>query len=66
VEVERRDGFREKQGEYLPIDIWPGIMNAPVQFEIAATGEEAKNLPELKKDVVEQALRRMEERARLT
>lgn len=29
-----REIFRERQGEYLPADIWPGLMEGPPRFEI--------------------------------
>jgi autophagy-related protein 17 len=57
--LERREEFKAEQGEYLPSDIWPGLANPPVKFEINAVGKEANTLPELKKEVVEQALQRL-------
>ena len=59
AEVERREEFKAEQGEYLPSDIWPGLANPPVKYKVTPVGEEAHTLPELKKDVVEQAYHRL-------
>jgi autophagy-related protein 17 len=63
VEIERREEFKSDQGEFLPIDIWPGLMNPPTRYEVTALGEEVNNLPDLKKSVVEKAIQRISARS---
>jgi autophagy-related protein 17 len=62
-ELERREEFKIEQGEFLPIDIWPGLMNPPARYEVSAVGDEANDLPDLKKSIVEKALKRIETRS---
>jgi autophagy-related protein 17 len=62
--LEHREDFKANQGEYLPSDIWPGLMNPPVRYEITAIDDEGNAIPELKKDVVEKALQRLAARAK--
>jgi autophagy-related protein 17 len=62
-EVERRVEFKVEQGEFLPIDIWPGLMNSPIRYEISTVGDESNNLPDLKKSVVEKAMQRIAARS---
>jgi autophagy-related protein 17 len=62
-EVERREEFKAELGEFLPIDIWPGLMNPPIRYEVSAVGEEANNLPDLKKSVIEKAMARISKRS---
>jgi autophagy-related protein 17 len=63
-DLEHRADFKADQGEYLPSDIWPGLMNPPVRYEITAIDDENNAIPELKKDVVEKALQRLAARAK--
>ena len=51
-----------EHGDFIPNDLWPSILSTPVRYEITAVGEEANNLPDLKKDVVEKALQRLNAR----
>jgi autophagy-related protein 17 len=62
AELKRRDEFRKSQGEYLPSDIWPGLMDEPVHFELAPVGDEATKLPELSRSVIEAAMERLSSR----
>jgi autophagy-related protein 17 len=62
--LEERADFKTDQGEYLPSDIWPGLMNPPLRYEITAIDDEDNALPELKKDVVDKALQRLAARAK--
>jgi autophagy-related protein 17 len=62
AEINRREDFRTSQGDYLPSDIWPGLMHEPVRYELTTTGEEAKGFPELSKSVIEGAMERLSSR----
>ena len=56
-DIEERDAFRADQGEYLPSDIWPGLVNPPTKLEIRAVDDDG-SIPELSKDTIEVAIRR--------
>jgi hypothetical protein len=61
-ELVARDEFTSELGQYLPRDIWPDLANPPVRFEINPVGEEYRSLPELKKDVIQKAIQRLNSR----
>jgi len=61
-ELERREDFKIEQGEFLPGDIWPGLTNSPIRYEVSAIGDEATSLPDIKKDVIDKAVKRIEAR----
>ncbi|KAI9731250.1 MAG: autophagy protein 17 [Claussenomyces sp. TS43310] len=66
VDTHEREDFRKDVGDYLPSDLWPGLIaNAP-KWEMIVTGEDEddKSTPELERAVVEAAARRDEERSR--
>ncbi|KAF2663627.1 hypothetical protein BT63DRAFT_460742 [Microthyrium microscopicum] len=65
ADMVKREDFGVEHAEYLPADIWPGWDNPPAQFEISVDGEEATKLPELHKDVVDKAIRRLDARGGL-
>ncbi|CZS93092.1 probable Autophagy-related protein 17 [Rhynchosporium graminicola] len=64
-DMREREGFRVDVGDYLPVDLWPGV-NAPARkwdFVQNEEGEWAvKSLPVLERTVVEAAGRRDKER----
>lgn len=43
-----------ESGEYIPVDIWPGLMDPPMRYNIEAIGGD---IPILKKEVLSKALR---------
>jgi autophagy-related protein 17 len=73
-----REQFTLAQGDFLPLDIWPGLRDPPRQYEVRAVatgpvedietedehGEEAtiKSIPQLGRNVVERALTRVKRR----
>ena len=57
-DVEEREAFRNEQGDFLPVDIWPGLMAAPLRFEIAPVDYDAK-VPDISKSVIHRAIRRV-------
>jgi autophagy-related protein 17 len=66
ADTRKREGFRREVGEFLPSDLWPGLVaNAP-RWEVGIFGEEGEenqdSTPELGKTAVEEAIRREKER----
>ncbi len=37
-DLAEREAFRQLQGDYLPSDIWAGLMDAPPQYDIIPVG----------------------------
>jgi autophagy-related protein 17 len=73
-----REQFTLAQGDFPPLDIWPGLRDPPRQYEVRAVavgpadeveienerGEDAgvKSIPQLGRNVVERALTRVKRR----
>ena len=59
-DMNEREHFRAEQGEHLPSDIWHGLHVLPAQFGFQTLGEEGQDsVPELPKDIVASALKRL-------
>ena len=58
-DVGRRESFKNEHGDYLPVDIWPGLMQAPLQFEVTPV-EGAGKVPDISKSTIQQAIRRVQ------
>ncbi|KAL8946865.1 MAG: hypothetical protein Q9222_006793 [Ikaeria aurantiellina] len=55
----KREAFKNDYGDFLPVDIWPGLTNPPLQFETKPiTGIE--RVPDISKSVIQRAIRRVE------
>ena len=66
-DAHRRDSFRENQAEFIPSDLWPGLVSAPPRFRIVkddTDGGEDDSVPDIKKSVVERSFKRVKERQR--
>lgn len=76
-DIRARDQFTLAQGDFLPLDIWPGLRDPPRQYEVRAVasqvegdveGDDAddsagvKSIPQLGRNVVERALTRVKRR----
>ncbi|KAH3920444.1 hypothetical protein HBH56_004570 [Parastagonospora nodorum] len=71
-----RDQFTLAQGDFLPLDIWPGLRDPPRRYEVKAVvtepnedeaeaeagGAVVKSIPQLGRNVVERALTRVKRR----
>ncbi|KAL8802922.1 MAG: hypothetical protein Q9200_006415 [Gallowayella weberi] len=55
----KREAFRNDYGDFLPVDIWPGLTNSPLQFEIKPVNGIEK-VPDISKSVIQRAIRRVE------
>ncbi|KAF2492741.1 hypothetical protein BU16DRAFT_513935 [Lophium mytilinum] len=68
-DVAAREAFTAAQGDFLPLDIWPGLRDRPRRFEVCAVGpveegdeEEGKSIPDVGREVLEMAVERVRER----
>jgi autophagy-related protein 17 len=66
ADTREREGFRREVGEFLPSDLWPGLVADAPRWEVGVFGEEGEeggeSTPELERVVVEEAVRREKER----
>ena len=54
-----RDAFRQEQGDFLPVDIWPGLMMPPMRYKICQEDGTAKSVPDISASVIQRAIRRV-------
>lgn len=54
-----RETFKGEYGEWLPMDLWPGLMDPPIRFDIEKDLQGGRELPALGKEVIEKAMRRI-------
>lgn len=62
-EVGDREAFKHEQGDFLPIDIWPGLMTTPTRFSIYPVDESIESVPTLSKSVIRDAVQRVSGRS---
>lgn len=58
-EVEEREIFKKEQGECLPVDIWPGLRDRPLQYSISSVDDQASRVPDISKSVIYRAIQRV-------
>jgi len=59
-DINEREHFRSEQGEHLPSDIWHGLNVRPAQYGFQRLdGAGVDSIPELPKEIVASALRRL-------
>ncbi len=58
-DAEEREAFKQEQGDFLPVDIWPGLMTGPLQYEILPVDGTAGKVPDISRSVLQQAIRRV-------
>ena len=61
-EVAEREAFRLEQGDFLPVDIWPGLMTAPTQYTLSQPDGGTGNVPDISASVIQKAIRRVSRR----
>ncbi|KAL9637257.1 MAG: hypothetical protein Q9164_002302 [Protoblastenia rupestris] len=54
-----REAFKKEQGEFLPVDIWPALLNAPTKFNVGPVGGVVEEVPDISKSVIHKAIRRI-------
>jgi autophagy-related protein 17 len=57
-----REQFRDDWGQWLPVDIWPGIGDPPVRYRVEKDLQGGRELPGLPREVVEKAYIRRKEK----
>ena len=62
-EIMEREAFRQEQGDFLPIDIWPGLMKPPTRFGIGTHEDVIDNVPDLSKSIIRGAIQRVSGRS---
>ncbi|KAL8872376.1 MAG: hypothetical protein Q9174_001981 [Haloplaca sp. 1 TL-2023] len=58
----KREAFKSSYGDFLPVDIWPGLTNAPLRFD-AQPVNGIEKVPDISKSVIQRAIRRVEGKA---
>lgn len=56
-DIEEREVFKKEQGDFLPVDIWPGLMSAPLRYRVLA--DEVEKTPDISKSVIHGAIKRV-------
>ena len=57
-DAEARDAFRTEQGDFLPIDIWPGMIQGPLRYKLSTVENDGSQVPNVSDSVIKQALER--------
>lgn len=55
----KREAFKKNYGDFLPMDIWPGLTDPPLQFD-ARPIDGTQKVPDISKSVIQRAIRRVE------
>ncbi len=58
-EVEEREVFKREYGEFLPVDIWPGLRDKPIRYSISPVDDQASRVPDISKSVIYRAIQRV-------
>ena len=58
-DVAEREAFRLEQGDFLPVDIWPGLMEAPTRYVLARDEGGGRGVPDIAASVIREAIRRV-------
>ncbi|MCJ1364949.1 autophagy protein 17 [Acarospora aff. strigata] len=58
-DMAEREAFRQHQGDFLPSDIWPGLLNSPIEYDILPVSKRTEDIPNLPKEALEEAIRRL-------
>ncbi len=61
-DAEEREVFKQEQGDFLPVDIWPGLMAEPLQYEVLPVDGAAGKVPDISRSVIQQAIGRVSEK----
>ena len=58
-ETMERQAFRQEQGDFLPVDIWPGLVKAPAKYELNKVEGAADSIPDISASVINKAIKRV-------
>lgn len=59
ADSEVREAFRKEQGDFLPIDIWPGMTEAPIRYHLSPASDESSRVPEVARSAIQLAMDRI-------
>ncbi|MCJ1336856.1 autophagy protein 17 [Bachmanniomyces sp. S44760] len=62
-DVAARDDFKQEHGDFLPVDIWPGLMAPLLRYEVAPLQGDGFQIPDISKSTIQRAIRRVSGRA---
>jgi len=60
--MEHRETFRSEHADYIPADLWAGLLNPPPSYRFVIEDEEIAALPDISREVYEAALKRTKAR----
>jgi autophagy-related protein 17 len=60
--MEQRETFRSEHADYIPADLWAGLLNPPPTYRFVIEDEEIAALPDISREVYEAALKRAKAR----
>lgn len=58
-EVEERRIFKMRQGDFLPVDIWPGLTLPPSRYEFVKIDDSGDSIPDISASVINRAIKRV-------
>lgn len=59
TDAEVRNAFKKEQGDFLPIDIWPGMAEGPLKYKLSPVDADGSVVPEVPESVIKQAIERV-------
>ena len=61
-DMEHRETFRSEHADYIPADLWAGLLNPPPTYRFVIEDEEIAALPDIGREVYEAAMKRAKAR----
>ena len=58
-DLTEREEFKREHGQFIPIDIWPGLVDSPNRYRVSAEEAAIENVPDISKSVIHRAIRRV-------
>ncbi|KAG8531412.1 uncharacterized protein KY384_003041 [Bacidia gigantensis] len=58
-DVADREEFKNEHGQFIPVDIWPGLLDLPGRFLIEPEDAVVETVPDISKSVIHKAIRRV-------
>ena len=59
-----REAFRQEQGDFLPMDLWPGMTAEPMSYEIVPALGSGSRVPDISRSIIQQAIRKVTRKQR--
>ena len=58
-DMNEREAFKHEQGEFIPVDLWPSLLNAPNRFDIVPVNGTIEKAPDISSSIIHKAIRRI-------